>query len=91
MQVYLDEHARAEVGEGLNKPAEVTLYGVYKRDKDTGQPVTDPEAIENYRKRLRRLAASQKSRFLEYEPQGGLWRFEVDHFSRLAYLSLTCI
>ena len=82
LQVYLDDQARAQVGEGLNRPAEVTLYGVYKRDKETGQPVTDPAAIENYRKRLRRLAASQKSRFLEYEPERGLWRFQVEHFSR---------
>ena len=80
--MYLEGQAIAEVGEGLNKPAEVTLWGVYKRDKDTGQPVTDPAAIEAYRKRLKRLAASQKSRFIEYEPQRGLWRFEVEHFSR---------
>ena len=80
--MYLDGAARAEVGEGLNKPAEVTLYGVYKRNPETGQPVTDPAAVESYRKRLRRLAASQKSRFISYELQGGLWRFEVDHFSK---------
>ena len=87
-QVYLEGQARAEVGEGLNKAAEVTLYGVYKRSKETGQPVTDPTAIEGYRKRLRRLAASQKSRFVGYEPQGGVWRFEVDHFSRCGAILL---
>ncbi|KAK9808458.1 hypothetical protein WJX73_007966 [Symbiochloris irregularis] len=82
VEVYLEGSSRASVGEGLNKPAEVTLYGVYKKNKATGQPVTDPEDIEAYRKRLKRLAAGQKSRFVSYEPQGGVWCFEVDHFSR---------
>ena len=89
--MYLEGSARAEVGDGLNKPAEVTLYGVYKRDAATGEPVTEPAAVEAYRKRLRRLAASQKSRFVSYDPQGGVWRFEVDHFSRYSFVNFSSL
>ena len=70
------------MGQGLNCPAEVTLHGVYKRDRDSGEPLRDAASVDAYVKRLKKLAAKQASRFLDYEPQRGTWRFEVDHFSR---------
>ena len=75
---------KPEAGQALNRPAEVTLEGVYKRDKATGEPQTDPASVDAYVRRLKKLAARQSSRFLDYNVQGGVWRFEVDHFSRHA-------
>ena len=69
-------------GQALNRPAEVTLQNVYKRDKATGEPQKDPASVDAYVRRLKKLAAKQSSRFLDYDVQGGVWRFEVEHFSR---------
>ena len=33
------------VGQGLNCAAEITLLGVYKTDKETGQPVRDGSSL----------------------------------------------
>lgn len=85
-QVYVEKPGqdKPELGEGLNKPAEVTLYNVFKRDKETGEPLKDPASVEAYRKRLMRLSAGQRSRFRDYNADTGTWRFEVEHFSRCA-------
>ena len=39
IQVYMDEEGKPEVGEGLNKEAEVTLMQVFCVDKATGKTV----------------------------------------------------
>lgn len=66
-------------GKGLNKRAEVTIYNVHKRDKTTGLIETDPQKIKKFQ---RKLEAKQDTRFVSYNPSGGVWVFEVDHFSR---------
>lgn len=33
---YPDPATKPPQGQGLNKPAELTLYGVYRKDKETG-------------------------------------------------------
>ena len=81
LQVH-NEDDRPEAGQALNKPAEVTLLNVYKRDKATGDAQKDPASVDAYVRRLKKLAAKQSSRFLDYDVQGGVWRFEVEHFSR---------
>ena len=81
LQVH-NEDDRPEAGQALNRPAEVMLLNVYKRDKATGDPQKDPASVDAYVRRLKKLAAKQSSRFLDYDVQGGVWRFEVEHFSR---------
>ena len=82
LQVYFDDNKKPEIGQGLNKPAEVTLLAVYKTDKATGRPTTDPAAVEKFVKRLKSTAASQNARFVGYKAVGGVWQFQVDHFSK---------
>ena len=83
VEVYPDDAPdKPDVGCGLNGRALVTLEGVHKLDRDTGAPTTDAAAIDRFAKRLRRLAADQGARFVGYDADGGVWRFEVDHFSR---------
>ncbi|KAK9829955.1 hypothetical protein WJX72_008858 [[Myrmecia] bisecta] len=82
VEVYLDEKDKPDVGDGLNQAAEVTLYKVFKMDKATGKPTADPDAIKKFVKKLQKLASDQSARFLGYEAEGGIWRFEVEHFSK---------
>ena len=83
VEVYPDDTPdKPDVGCGLNGRALVTLEGVHKRDRGTGAPTTDAAAVDRFAKRLRRLAADQGARFVGYDADGGVWRFEVDHFSR---------
>lgn len=84
VQAYPDESQRPEMGEGLNKRAEVTLHKVYRMDKESGKPTADKERIDKFVGKLKKLAADQGSRFISYNPDGGVWRFEVEHFSRCA-------
>ena len=51
-------------------------------DKQTGRPTTDPEAIERFTRKLTQLTADQSAAFIGYDPEGGTWRFRVEHFSR---------
>jgi nuclear pore complex protein Nup98-Nup96 len=85
VQVYLDEADKPDIGEGLNKAAEVTLHKVFRMDKATNQPTTDPDAIARFERKLKKLAADQSARFISYKPDSGTWVFEVDHFSRCAH------
>lgn len=87
-QVYLEEADKPPVGEGLNRRAEVTLHKVWRMDKATNRPSTDPEAISRFERKLKKLAAEQSARFLSYSAESGTWVFEVDHFSRRAGAAL---
>ena len=87
--MYLDEEDKPEVGQGLNRAAEVMLHKVFKLDKATNRPSTAPADIEKYERKLKKLAASQSARFISYNGRNGTWVFEVEHFSRQA-LSRPC-
>jgi nuclear pore complex protein Nup98-Nup96 len=68
------------VGTGLNRPAHVTLYGVYPKLADGSRgPTDDPKLVDKFRRKLERRPGCT---LLEYEPAAGVWRFAVDHFSR---------
>ncbi|KAK9845938.1 hypothetical protein WJX81_006497 [Elliptochloris bilobata] len=86
VEVYLKEEDRPPVGEGLNRAAEVTLMNVFRIDSATHRPTTDPEAIERYKRKLKKVVADQGARFIGYDAKEGVWRFEVEHFSRYGLL-----
>lgn len=79
--VYLDDTKKPPVGQGLNKPAEVTLLNIKCYDKKTGEQYTERPKIEKYKEMLRRKAEIQGAEFLSYEPVKGEWKFKVSHFS----------
>lgn len=62
----------------------MTLLRIYKKDKATGQPVTEPEAIRSWEKKLMHTCADAGTKFVSYRPDGGVWKFDVEHFSRYA-------
>lgn len=79
--VYMDETKKPPVGQGLNKPAEVTLLNVRCIDKKTGQQHTEGPEVEKFEKRLRKKTEEQGAEFLGYDAARAEWRFRVKHFS----------
>ncbi|KAJ0048035.1 hypothetical protein Pint_14947 [Pistacia integerrima] len=79
--VYMDDSKKPPVGQGLNKPAEVTLLNIKCFDKKTGIQYTEGPKIDKYKEMLKRKAEDQGAAFLSYDPVKGEWKFRVNHFS----------
>lgn len=71
--VYGDESTKPAVGEGLNKAAEVTLFVNIACGK---------ERVDHVSCRLKQSAERQGATFISFDPEDGLWKFLVPHFSR---------
>lgn len=82
--IYPDDDVKPPVGQGLNRPAQVTLDRVWPIDKLSRLPVVDAERLAkiDYEATLRRACLKNNTRFKEYRPQTGSWVFKVDHFSK---------
>ncbi|XP_061342634.1 nuclear pore complex protein NUP98A isoform X2 [Gastrolobium bilobum] len=79
--VYMDDAKKPPVGQGLNKPAEVTLLNIKCVDKKTGNQYTEGPKIEKYKEMLKRKAEDQGAEFVSYDPTKGEWKIKVNHFS----------
>ncbi|CAA0816435.1 Nuclear pore complex protein NUP96 [Striga hermonthica] len=75
--VYEDEHSKPLVGQGLNKPAEVTLLLKAKSPNN----MTDDQLKEVVDK-LKCKTERQGAKFISFDPVHGEWKFLVQHFSR---------
>ena len=82
IDVYHDEATKPPVGHGLNRPALITMLNIFKTDAATGKPTRDPELVEKFSRRLKSTCAKQSARFISYDGDTGVWKFETDHFSR---------
>ncbi|KAF9593083.1 hypothetical protein IFM89_020147 [Coptis chinensis] len=78
--VYTDKSKMPSIGEGLNKPAEVTLLNIMCFDKKTGQQYTEGPKVEKYKKMLMKKTQEHGAEFISYEPSNGEWKFRVNHF-----------
>ncbi|PIA54749.1 hypothetical protein AQUCO_00900970v1 [Aquilegia coerulea] len=78
--VYMDDSKKPPVGQGLNKPAEVTLLNIKCFDKKTGQQYTEGPKLEKYKEMLTKKAQEQEAEFVSYDPLKGEWTFSVKHF-----------
>ncbi|KAI4328695.1 hypothetical protein L6164_021030 [Bauhinia variegata] len=81
--VYMDETKKPLVGQGLNRPAEVTLLNIKCFDKKTGTQYTEGAEIEKYKEMLRRKAMEQGAEFLSFDPTKAEWKIRVSHFNGL--------
>lgn len=84
VNIYPDESKKPVVGQGLNKPAEVTLHGVWPLDKKTKMPITEPQRIYElgFNKKLEKATLEMDAEFIDYDMQTGSWTFAVKHFSK---------
>ncbi|CAJ0586989.1 unnamed protein product, partial [Mesorhabditis spiculigera] len=80
--VYPDDSTKPEVGQELNRPAEVTLERVWPVNKETKEPIKDVQRLAElrWRERLETVAARMGATFKDYRPNDGSWVFCVDHF-----------
>ena len=83
--VYMDESKKPPVGQGLNKPAEVTLLNVKCVDKKTGKQYVNGPKVDGYREMLMKKAMEQGAEFVSYGPVEGEWKFRVEHFSGYSF------
>lgn len=83
--VYMDDSKKPPIGQGLNKPAEVTLLNIKCYDKKTGNQIIDGPRIEKYKEMLKKKADEQCAEFLSYDPAKGEWKFRVNHFSKYMF------
>ncbi|KAG8453154.1 hypothetical protein GDO86_004828 [Hymenochirus boettgeri] len=78
--VYLDDQNKPLLGEGLNRPAQVTLDEVWPVDKTTRSVIKSPERLTemNYKGKLEIASRKQDAQFVDYRPETGSWVFRVD-------------
>nr|BAJ34529.1 unnamed protein product [Eutrema halophilum] len=74
--VYDDESSKPVVGEGLNKAAEVTLI------VNIPNPTLGKVRVDQISYKLKQSAERQGATFISFDPDRGLWKFLVPHFSR---------
>lgn len=75
--VYPEGTVKPPVGEGLNRPATVTMYQCWP---PPAVNVHDPRSEERYRRKIQSMTERKNARFLDYDCSTGVWRFQVDHF-----------
>lgn len=63
-------------GQGLNRPATITFFGIYPKDRN------NKEKVEAYEKKLRSFCEQNDAEFINYDIVSGEWNFAVKHFSR---------
>ncbi|XP_074319202.1 nuclear pore complex protein NUP98A-like isoform X2 [Silene latifolia] len=84
--VYIDDTKKPPVGQGLNKPAEVTLLNIRCFDKKTNTQICEGPKFEKYKEMLKKKAEEQGAEFLSYDPAKTEWKFRVYHFSKYALI-----
>ncbi|XP_057440875.1 nuclear pore complex protein NUP96 isoform X2 [Lotus japonicus] len=77
--VYGDENDKPEVGEGLNKAAEVVLV------LDSGMLKSREWGEDVLVKKLKQIAERQGAKFVSFDAVTGEWKFMVQHFSRFGF------
>uniref|UniRef100_A0AC35TRW7 Nuclear pore complex protein Nup98-Nup96 n=1 Tax=Rhabditophanes sp. KR3021 TaxID=114890 RepID=A0AC35TRW7_9BILA len=85
--VYPDDECKPQLGQGLNRPAEISLEHVWPLDQESKAYITDVKKLEEmkFRDRLERVTLKNEGTFLDYKPSTGTWIFKVKHFSRYAF------
>ncbi|KAL0018702.1 hypothetical protein WJX79_002745 [Trebouxia sp. C0005] len=76
---------KPDMGEGLNKPAEISLYKIVKRDAN-GTIIRQGQDFQKFVHKLKLMSSRQGTEFVSYDEERGIWKFRVEHFSRYGLL-----
>lgn len=74
--VYPNPGSKPPIGVGMNKGADITLFGCMPKT----QGFRDPKAKERYRRRVKQMTEDKGAEFVDYDCETGTWRFRVSHF-----------
>jgi len=75
--VYPEACKKPPVGQGLNKPASIVLYGCMPKSQTR---LSSPRARERYRQRVAQMTEDKGATFEDYNCEDGTWTFRVNHF-----------
>lgn len=74
--LYPDPGTKPREGEGLNRPATITLF----QCKPPSGSLLDADSKARYRERIARMTEVKGATFVDYDCDRGIWRFRVNHF-----------
>lgn len=76
--VYPSHGTKPLPGQGLNKCATVTMYQCWPPN-GRGH-LEDVKAQERYREKIQKMTEDKNAKFLDYNCNTGIWKFQVEHF-----------
>ena len=87
--IYPDDQNKPPFGEGLNRPAHITLDKVWPLDKSSCDIIRSPDRLKIicYKERLERASSRLGARFIEYRPLAGSWVFKVGNYKIQIFFS----
>lgn len=74
--VYPNPSTKPPVGVGLNKAADITLFGCMPKTHN----FRDSKAKERYKRRVKQMTEDKGAEFVDYDCMHGIWKFRVNHF-----------
>lgn len=78
--IYPDDEKKPQVGQHLNKEAEVTLLNVKCIDSKTGEQYVEGHQVQSYQEMLIKKIEEEGAEFVSYDPVEGEWKVRVQHF-----------
>jgi nuclear pore complex protein Nup98-Nup96 len=81
VSVYTEEEelgTKPRVGTKLNRPAVLTLEGVFPPDG------AGSDGVEKFTRKVAKTTKKMDAELISYDPVGGEWKLKVKHFSRYA-------
>lgn len=76
--VYPMPGTKPVVGQGLNKRATVTMYQCWPPNGRGN--LQDEEAQDRYRRKIQQMTEEKRAKFIDYNCNTGVWKFQVEHF-----------